>query len=89
MFPSPFIVLFWVCFAGAAYSAVQMSLSDRRMQGFRDPRASRSAFLLVPWRWQDDFYTAEGRPLVAKAWQWFRRMLGFFVLGVLFGLLGY
>jgi len=89
MFPPPFVLLFWVCFAAAAYYALRMGILDRRMQAFRQPSASRSSFVFVPLRWQEDLYTAEGRPLVAQSWRAFRRMLGLWALAAVFGLLGY
>ena len=74
-------------FTLAIYFAVRMAVLDRRLQAFRSPAVSRSQFWLVPWRIQEDFYTAEGRPLVGKIWSAWRAMLGWFLVGAVLVLL--
>jgi hypothetical protein len=76
-----FRILSALAFALAVYSAVRIALLDRRLQAFRSPGVSRSQFWLVPWRIQEDFYTAEGRPLVRKFWSAWRSMLAWFLVG--------
>lgn len=58
----------WLLIGMSAALASAMYRTDRRLQAFRAPGQPPSAYRLVPVRWKRSLYTAEGRPLVARAW---------------------
>jgi hypothetical protein len=61
-------VLSVLLFVAAGFFALRMHSLDRRMQAFRSPDASPSAFTLVPIRWRQELYLPNGQTLVTKAW---------------------
>ena len=84
-----FKILGWVSIGVAAYYALRMNILDRRMQQYRPENARPMRYAFVPLRWQQDFYTQEGHAIVGQAWGAFGKMVGFFLLGVVFMAVGY
>ena len=74
-------ILGWIAIAGAVFHTVRMWMLDFRMQAFRRPDAPRSAFTLVPMRWQRRYYRPEAEPLIRQAWQAVAFMYAFGVVG--------
>lgn len=64
-------------FGGAAWHF------DRKLQGFRLPGTSPSAYWFVPLRIRRDLYRAEAGPLVNRAWQSIGAMYILTIVGIL------
>ena len=69
----------WLLLSGCALCGFLAHDADRRLQVFRLPGNSASAYWFVPLRVRRELYTADGHHLVSRFW---RAIGGMYALGL-------
>ena len=76
-------LLGYLFLAASCASAVGLWYADRRAQDYRQLSASSRSFTVLPLRMRDELYTEQGRVWVRRFWQFFRLMIGCFIVAAL------